>query len=162
MKRLRALQAISGDHKRVYQHEWYRLQISRFDLYLLYCFPYLPSNWKIIWNIKNFFCQSLRWKFWATAEYPATLVHHIYLCRDRSRHNTIDSILIYWHVNEWQGILLLSRKFIRVIEMHNFTQQYPWYFFSGIFQHFSHYPEQSLHSIFKIYFLHHFCVTVFL
>lgn len=32
----------------------------------------------------------------------------------RTKHNTIDAILIQWHANKWQGILQLSRKIIRL------------------------------------------------
>ena len=46
----------------------------------------------------------------ATTEYPATLVRLTYMCREAfKRHNTINVILIQWHINEWQGILQLSR-----------------------------------------------------
>ena len=59
-------------------------------------------------------CLSYFWNaFGVTAEYPATLVHLIYMCREapRTRHNTMDAILIQWHVNEWQGIQQFSHAF---------------------------------------------------
>ena len=33
----------------------------------------------------------------------------------RSRHNTIDAILIQWHLNELRGILKLLRKFLKLL-----------------------------------------------
>ena len=83
----------------------------------------------------------------ATAEYPATLVRLIYMCREALK-------IEAWHVNEWPGILEFSRNGVYHFPTEFIHQNS--YFSLRLQTH----PSQRLGNLFKINLVSVYCNSV--